>query len=87
MVLACQTESQVLGIDCQLGIPRQAATAMAAAPSTTPAAAVISGHRGLGVPLTGPPVRRVSNHRSAAAVAANCSCRVGRLSASAAFSR
>ena len=44
MVLACQTASQVLGIDCQCGSPRQAAKPIASAPSTTPAATVRAGH-------------------------------------------
>ena len=44
MVLACHTASQVLGIDCQCGSPRQAAKPMARAPTTTPAAAVRAGH-------------------------------------------
>ena len=43
MVLACQTASQLLGIDCQSGMPRHAAKPIASAPSTTPAAAVRAG--------------------------------------------
>ena len=45
IVLACQTESQVLGIDCQCGIPRSAARPISTAPSRTPAATTSAGPR------------------------------------------
>ena len=45
MVLACQTASQVLGMDCHCGIPRTAANPISAAPSSTPAATVTAGHK------------------------------------------
>ena len=44
MVLACQTASQLLGMDCQYGMPRQAAIPMKSAPKITPAATVRAGH-------------------------------------------
>ena len=44
-VLACQTASHVLGIDCQCGSPLTAASPIRTAPSTTPAAATRAGPR------------------------------------------
>ncbi|CFE52829.1 Uncharacterised protein [Mycobacterium tuberculosis] len=44
-VLACQTASQVLGMDCQCGMPRYAAHPINRAPSSTPAATVTAGQR------------------------------------------
>ena len=45
IVLACQTASHVLGIDCQFGKPMTAASPIRAAPSRTPAATVSAGPR------------------------------------------
>ena len=44
MVLACQTESHVLGMDCQCGSPRSAAYPINSAPTRTPAPTDSAGH-------------------------------------------
>lgn len=45
MVLACHTESQVLGIDCQCANPAAAAAKIRIAPRPMPAATSITGPR------------------------------------------
>lgn len=53
IVLACQTASQVLGIDCQSAMPRAAVNRMNSAPMITPVATQQAwSQRGRG-PLTG----------------------------------